>query len=247
MRLLLPKMAREQPRWAQALTPLPVALTWIDPWRISLLQENAEMRTNWLNLDTFAGVICVSPTAAERLVAAVNDYWPQLPINIRWLCNGPRSAAVLQQAAIPAAFPVTGYTSEHLLRLPQSKVQPGDKWLIVKGEKGRTVMKDTLQRRGAIVTEQMVYSRRLERAAVQQCVSHAKDCDVLWLSSSELGEALWATAGDFWQHWRGQWWVSSRRLHDWCLARGITRCARAANASVEALVTMIQQQALIKL
>ncbi|EAR11005.1 uroporphyrinogen-III synthase [Reinekea blandensis] len=242
-RILIPKASREQARWQQALAGESIEPLWIDPWQMSGLPQTAEHRNQWLNLDLFSGVVCVSPTAAEVLVAALDEFWPMPPSGVHWLCNGPRTAEVLSEAGLTPVFPQQGHTAEQVLALPEAQCAQGDKWLIVKGEGGRVTLAQTLTERGAIATELPVYRRAVDNDALQYMTSIRADADALWLSSEFLGESLLNQGRDLWQSWTGEWWVSSPRLKDWCQAQGCRRVRVASGATVQALQAMIRETA----
>ena len=66
MRLLLPKPETDWSRWRDGLSGLDIELTLVDPWRLTRLEETPAQRSLWLELDLFAGVICVSRRAVQR-------------------------------------------------------------------------------------------------------------------------------------------------------------------------------------
>lgn len=242
MRVLVPKAANEQARWQSALQEMSAQIEWLDPWDIQLLDELPEFKTAWLNLDEYAGVICVSPTAARVATDALDTYWPQAPVGIHWLCNGPRTASVLAVAGLQPQFPEGGYTAEDVLALPQAKSQAGDKWLIVKGEGGRVTLKQGLESRGCEVTELCVYRRGFQTSVLKEAPRVAEQCQAIWLSSKDLGEALLAQNCSYWQNWPGQWWVSSARLEAWAQENNLNKVACADGATVDALKDMIEKQ-----
>ncbi|MEJ2045990.1 MAG: uroporphyrinogen-III synthase [Reinekea sp.] len=239
MRILLPKARAEQARWQASLEGYSVTAQWVDPWLISELPESGVMRAVWLNLDQYKGVICVSPIAARVLINALDQYWPMPPVQVNWLCNGPRTATLLEQAGLHASHPDAGYTAEDILALPQTHVTAGDKWLIVKGEGGRTTLAETLSKRGAGVTEQIVYERRLNADAIREMSLKAQHCEAIWLSSTFLAEQLVDTDAAFWQQWPGEWWVSSERLANWCREHQLSTIVQAPGATPEALVSLL--------
>lgn len=235
----MPKARKEQPRWREALGSLEEKVIFCDPWSINVLPEASDMKTHWLNLDLYRGVVCVSPTAAEVLVGALDQYWPMPPAGVHWLCNGERTARVLKQAGLLPNFPESGFTAEDVLALPQAQVSQGDKWLIVKGEGGRVTLAETLNARGAIATELVVYQRSLDENVLESMTALATDAEAVWLSSSFLGDALLASNADFWQRWSGEWWLSSERLHQWARQRGLSQLKVAPGATVDALKSLM--------
>lgn len=243
MTLLLPKAASEQSRWQQSLKDTGVELCWVDPWHLERLPQSPEVRQAWMNLDLYAGVICVSPTAAAVLADAVDEFWPMPPERVHWLCNGPRTAAVLQAAGLSPVHPGSGHTAEDVLALPEAQPGPGDKWLIVKGEGGRLTLAETLNRRGAVATELQVYRRSVNSGVLADMARMATQVDALWLSSEFLGQQLLEHNPDVWSGWTGTWWVSSQRIQQWCQQQGISRVRVANGATVQALKELIHASA----
>lgn len=240
MNILVPKAIKEQARWQAALAELTDQVTFCDPWSISVIPESPAMKSHWLNLDLFNGVVCVSPTAAEVLIEALDQYWPMPPARIHWLCNGERTARVLKQSGLSPSYPESGFTAEDVLALPEAQAQQGDKWLIVKGEGGRVTLAETFTERGATATELAVYHRSLDEQTLSSMATLADKADALWLSSSFLGEALLESNKEYWLSWPGQWWLSSERLRDWAEQSGLQNLRVAPGATVDALKSLMQ-------
>lgn len=242
MRILIPKAKSEWKRWQRALSDRSGDPIWVDPWDIRCLPETPEMRSAWLNLDECQGVVCVSPTAARILTEALDQYWPMPPLGIHWMCNGPRTASVMHTAGLTVVHPTSDFTAEAVLALPETEVTTNDKWLIIKGQGGRTTLRETLESRGANVQELMVYQRQLDTEVLVNLPELAKQCQAIWLSSTFLAEQLLAQDSAFWRQWRGQWWVSSERLSQWCKAHQLTSVLQASGATPEALGELLTKQ-----
>lgn len=241
MRLIIPKASSEQARWRQILASTHISIEFVDPWQLTVLPETPEQRTHWLNLDEYSAVVSISPTAADVLTDALDAYWPMPPVEVCWLCNGPRTARVLQQAGLKVLFPDVDHTAEAVLAMPEAQVNAGDKWLIVKGVGGRDAYKVALTESGAAVTELEVYQRELNQAELQRIVELASRCDALWLSSEFLGEQLMAQTNINWSTWPGQWWVSSARLSKWAEQKKLKDIVVCSGATAEALSKRIIQ------
>jgi len=239
LRLLIPKAFEEQERWRQALSSTKADIVFADPWQLDLLPESPEMRTVWLNLDKYCGVICVSPSAAKSLIHTLDTYWPMPPVNVHWLCNGPRTANVLAKAGVQAVYPSAGHTAEDVLALSETKTQIGDNWLIVKGEGGRLIYSVELTERGAEVVSQVVYRRSMSASGLSDLVTKASTSDGIWLSSEFLGQQMLIDNEPFWREWPGHWWVSSERIARWAKGAGFKRIRVGSGATPEVLQTMI--------
>lgn len=78
--------------------------------------------------------------------------------------------------------------AEGLLDLPDLKSIRGQDWLIVKGEGGRSILRQTLVERGAFVSELDVYQRKLPDLEQQQTIYKAQNQQSVWIITS--AEAL---------------------------------------------------------
>lgn len=238
MRLLLPKPKTDWTRWQSGLAAIGVQTDCVDPWQLSRLDETPAQRSLWLQLDQFAGVVCVSRRAAEALAAVLDQYWPMPPARLHWLCNGPATAAVLADAGLVAQFPSADNTAEAVLQLAPTQQVAQQKWLIIKGEGGRAVFADTLSERGAVVTEMPVYRRALDHDALQSLRQKRRQADAILVSSLTLAEGLLADDAS-WRDWPGRWLFSSERLLDWARNQGVTG-ENTAGAALDQVVRYLQ-------
>lgn len=241
MRLLLAKARPDWARW-QAQLQAHADLTLRDPWQLTLRPETPEVRSLWLNLDEYQGVVCVSPTAARQLTAAIDHYWPQPPFGVQWLCNGPATAEVLGLGGLVPQFPATGHTAEDVLALPSTQAVSNRKWLVVKGAGGRDLYPQVLQKRGAEVHSAEVYERSLDPVVLKELAQLSSRVDAVLVSSQMLGEALWGGHGSLWRNWPGTWVLTSPRLMDWARKRGIARCLLAKGATPEAVAQCLSAE-----
>lgn len=123
------------------------------------LPEDPATRTQILNLDEFSHVIAVSPYAAGLLLAWLDNWWPQTPTGINWYGVGAGTAAVMSDYGLNARQPEAGHTSEDLLQLPELATLDHAKILLVRGQEGRELIPQTLEKRGARVTVLPLYRR----------------------------------------------------------------------------------------
>lgn len=166
--------------------------------------ETAQMRAMWLNIDHFHKVVVISPAAAERLIAALDRYWPQLPQGLTLYAVGRATAALLYEALgvrVRVPSPDAGAeTSEALLGLGSLGRLEHQRVLLVAGEGGRPLLGECLTQRGATVTRLEVYRRRLltpsSEAIAMLDRAHYR---VLVVSSGEILEHLarWCSQAAF--------------------------------------------------
>lgn len=109
-------------------------------------------------LDTFHLAIFISPTAAQRGLAAVGAW----PCGLAVAAVGKGTAKALHELGVKAVLaPESGADSEHLLALPQLQDVAGRHIVIFRGEDGRQTLADTLEARGAQATHAECYRRGL--------------------------------------------------------------------------------------
>lgn len=140
-----------------------VPLLAIEP--LTLLPQQKQ----WLmDLDLFQRVVVISPSAADLLLEALEDYWPQWPIGVNWYTVGQGTKLRLAQAGIEAVCPEQGDKSEDLLLLKDIQQLTNEKTLLVKGRGGRDLLYETLTARGAKVSTLHLYERVKPKLNPQQ-------------------------------------------------------------------------------
>ncbi|MDX1633204.1 MAG: uroporphyrinogen-III synthase [Marinobacter sp.] len=157
------------------------------------LPETAADRTLIQNLDLFQHVIAVSPYAAGRLLERIDTWWPQFPVGLNWYGVGASTAAVFAAAGLTPQAPPDGFTSEHLLALPGLHAPAGEKVLLARGERGRELVRDSLNRRGAVVSELILYDRRRPSWSESDLRDHLGDFDphaIVALSGETLNNLM---------------------------------------------------------
>ncbi|MBZ2170309.1 uroporphyrinogen-III synthase [Marinobacter sp. F4216] len=186
------------------------------------LPETPERRTLILNLDQFTHILVVSPYAARLLLEELDNWWPQLPTGIQWYAVGSGTASVLTKHGISTRKPSNGWTSEALLALPSLARFSGEQVLLVRGEDGRELIRQTLEQRGARVTALALYQRRVPDHTEQEIQSAIKDFapDAVIALSGETLNNLIALCGN-----------SSHNLHDRLLIVPAARVAEQARAA----------------
>lgn len=116
-----------------------------------------------LNLDCYEFVICVSPNAARLGLPALADYWPQWPVQQKWIAVGPATGAAMADWQLNLEIAQQGSTSESLLQWPQLQNMAQQKVLILRGQGGRETLAQTLTARGAQVDYIELYRRALPK------------------------------------------------------------------------------------
>lgn len=113
-----------------------------------------------LALAEYQHVIFISTNAVKYGLELIDQYWPQLPIDIQWYAIGKATAgALLQQQIVTAVQPSDAMNSEALLQHPNLQQVAGNKIAIVRGIGGRDYLQTQLQQRGATVDYIECYQR----------------------------------------------------------------------------------------
>tara|TARA_R110002110_G_C13470513_1_gene720845 strand:- start:87407 stop:88168 length:762 start_codon:yes stop_codon:yes gene_type:complete len=147
----------------------------------------AAQKTQLYNLDTYQHIIFASTNAVRFGMALVADYWPQLPVGIQWYAIGTATAKALDEYGVQAHTAASPMTSEALLCLPALMQVSDQRVLIIKGEGGRTTLRDALQARGATVDELACYVRSCPESGPGELAALLDEwqIDIILISSGE--------------------------------------------------------------
>ncbi len=143
---------------AQGANPTALATIEIAP----ITEQNpdyARLKQHILDLDLFDIIVCVSANAARIAGELVDQYWPQLPVGLKWFAIGPATQSALADYDIASTVATLGTDSEALLQETDLQQLQNSKVLILKGTSGRQMLSETLQSRGAQVFEANLYNR----------------------------------------------------------------------------------------
>lgn len=103
---------------------------------------------------------------------------------------GQATAAALNRVGVQAQIAPPPHNSEALLKMADFQQVDGQAIAIVKGEGGRDELRAELQKRGANVTEYVVYQRQTRHIAPAKVESMLRSSDVVVLTSQEIARAL---------------------------------------------------------
>ena len=122
------------------------------------------------------------------MVAAIEDYWPQFPVDIQVVAIGPSTAALAQKLlCCEVAVAAGGVTSEDLLSSGLFDNLKGKRVGIFRGEGGRDTLAEGIRDRGGRVDYFEVY-RRLTCDYTQD--------ELEAVLSGKIPTALTATSGE---------------------------------------------------
>ena len=218
-----------------ACTSLP--LISIEPLNIET-QEAAAVRTQFLNLDHYNKVIFISPNAASIGGRLVDQFWPQLPIDIDWLAIGEGTAQALAKVGIDARVNM-GIDSEALLDDSQLQELNQQRILIVKGIGGRALLQQKLEQRGAKVELAEVYKRTACKYDPQRLKSELNQKpDAILITSGEALEILQETPLPFAKN-DSLLVVPSARIAKMAISLGFSQVVTSNGASDSAMVNCL--------
>ena len=121
-----------------------------------------------------------------------------IPVNLEIAAVGKATAAALEDCGLDATLlPDEQMNSEGLLALPALQAVEGKTILIVRGNGGRELLKDTLTERGASVSYAEAYRRQLPLRNASNLVQNWSSwVDVVTVTSVELLKNLCQLIGD---------------------------------------------------
>ena len=168
---------------AQGLQPVVCPLIEIEP----LAQPDALQRQSLLALNEYQHLVFVSANAVRHGMRWIEDYWPQLPLDLNWYAVGEASARELASHGVTVQRPEAEMNSEGLLELASLQAVKKQKVLIIKGEGGRELIRETLEQRGARVEDLNTYRRHCPGLASGELygIIEKHHCRLLLLSSGE--------------------------------------------------------------
>ena len=174
MKLLITRAEPHASQLATLLNQKGIASASVQVMTIAPVVLTGASRSTLLDLDSFATIIVVSANAARGLADHIDQYWPQLPINIHWVAIGQGTANELvkqiPELSLSQIHIPDGTDSEALLSLSVFESIAHTKILIAKGEGGRELIRSELAGRGAKITELSLYRRVANVVAAEELV-----------------------------------------------------------------------------
>jgi uroporphyrinogen-III synthase len=188
-------------------------------------------------------VIFVSANAVRFGMAWIESCWPSLPPVPHWYAVGGASAALLAAHGVQPQTPRTTLDSEGLLALPALRAVRGQRVLLVRGEGGRTHLRDTLESRGARVCELVCYRRSCPALAPGRMAGLLAQVAAVLISSGEgLGNMLALLSPAETSKFRTMpLVVPSQRVAGMAAAAGFCRVFRATSAADAAMLEALQR------
>lgn len=171
LHILITRPEAQARPWAKQLEALGASVSLQPMMRIVPLADAASERAIINGILAFAEyqkAIFISQNAVHYGLGWLDQYWPQLPIDVQFFAIGQATAELLEQGIGQGAFDA-GYlahsatsamNSEALLAHPHLANIDGEKILIFRGKGGRTVLAEQLSARGALVDYCELYERQ---------------------------------------------------------------------------------------
>lgn len=216
----------------------------LDPEHDRLVYQQAQQAI--LNLDQYQQLIFISTNAVRYGMDWIEQYWPQLPVDIRWLAIGRATGQALQTAGVPCEISSdeAPMNSEALLQLPGLQNLQGQKLLILRGVGGREYLAEQLRQRGALVDYAECYRRgpvSLPAGELDRLLEEQHNV-VLLANSGEtlayLGEALTLPSSR-----QLPLVVPGERVVGMAQEQGFSNIVCAGNAGTAAIIQALQQVA----
>lgn len=203
--------------------------------------------SEWGKLNNaYDAVVVISPTSAQYFdtqLRARELAWPKS----QYYCVGSGTADHLVPLSRQAVtYPAPAHTSEALLQLNSLQHVGGQRWLIITGQQGRSLIAQTLTERGATVDTLEVYKRQpINPELASHYEKWRKSVDLIVVSSQQQLElflnALKPVANSEEWAFSRDWVVSSPRLAEKLGQAGVSseRIHIAENATQAALLRTI--------
>ena len=200
--LITRPQAQAQP-WAAQLQALGAQVSLQPMMSIAPLEDTTSTRDITRHVLAFAEyqkAIFVSQNAVHYGMQWLDQYWPQLPIDVQFFAIGQATAKALNRsigggdtdASYMAHTSTSAMNSEALLAHPGLANIDGEKILIFRGKGGRTVLAEQLTARGARVEYCELYERQapLEKQILAMEYRHTLRQAIVTVHSGETLENM---------------------------------------------------------
>jgi uroporphyrinogen-III synthase len=197
LHLLVTRPLEQALPWAEQLKMLGAVVSCQPMLSIEALEDQTSkqlIKSQIMKLDEYQKAIFVSQNAVNHGIEWLDQYWPQLPINLRILAIGSTTAALLEeklsQLDANVLSPGQAMNSEALLCLPELNSVEGEKILIFRGKGGRTYLGDSLTEKGALVDYCELYQRSIPATIDTEVLSALKQSNLQPVLITHSGETL---------------------------------------------------------
>lgn len=176
LRVLITRPEAQADNWQQLLTAagaatLRVPLLRIAPIEADQKQAFQAIKNIVMDVWRYQHGIFVSQNAARIGLDWLEQYWPQMPVGLRFYAVGSATGDYLRQAGYTATVASGSMNSEALLELWPEEDMTGQRVVIFRGRGGRPLMADTLRQRGAQVDFCELYERQFPAGGVPETLA----------------------------------------------------------------------------
>lgn len=157
--------------------------------------DKKAVRAQLADLGSVDLLIFVSANAVRYAFPQMPD---NIPLNLQVAAVGSATARTLDEYGLePTLVPQGSMDSEGLLAMPQLQQLAGKRILIVRGDSGRELLRDSLQQRGATVEYVEVYRRRVpQRNPANLIRNWAQMAEAVTVSSAQVLDNLFDMLGE---------------------------------------------------
>ncbi len=239
--VILTRPQHQADHWLAALSEAGIAALHCPLSRIEAYQQPVAAIACAADYDAW---LLTSVNAVNAAVALGLSAQTALQLKIIVIAIGPTTAAQLRHYGFnPVLCAPAPYTSEALLNCQHIQSMNIRKWLIIKGEQGRTLLADTLLERGAQVDIAVVYRRQplsLNLIRLREWLINYPHS--AWIISSgdaftQLNQQLPCDLRQLCQ--TQTFWVSSVRLAQQVKQAGFSQIAIAKSATLSDILTAL--------
>lgn len=220
----------------QAFLTQGLAVTGIATADIDMLSDGRQNLTQALASLAAGDIVVVTSTFAAQALGAL---MPELPKSVAVVAVGSSTAGVLGSTDM-RVFTPGSHDSEGILALPVLEQVSGRNVAIIKGVGGRTLLRETLEQRGAHVTEVPVYERVALSKPKETNHWQWKDVKGIIVTSQEMAAPLF-TYYDKSRLINLPWLTVSSRIGEFLSLQGVKQVAIAEGASDRALIKWVKE------
>jgi uroporphyrinogen-III synthase len=253
--LITRPLAQAQP-WAKQLIALGANVTLQPMLSITPLEDAASRQAIVNQILAFAEyqkAIFISQNAVHYGLQWLDQYWPQLPVDVQFFAIGQATATRLDQgighggtdASYLAHASTSAMNSEALLAHPDLATVDGEKILIFRGKGGRTLLAEQLMARGASVDYCELYQRQTptQTQTLASEYRHTSQQPIMAVHSGETLESVCTMMNRDDLHWLQQQPIilPSQRVAAQAQQAGFTQIIVAANACHDSMINALSE------
>lgn len=199
LRVLITRPEAQAGNWQQLLenagaSTLRTPLMAIVPIDASQAKAYQSIKNIVMDASLYQHGIFVSQNAAQYGLDWLEQYWPQMPIGLRFYAVGSATAKCLERAGYLVTAAGGTMNSEALLALPELQDLTHQRVVIFRGCGGRPLLGEVLRERGADVDYCELYERRFLSEGVAETLNSHQ-----WGQASDL---VTVHSGETLGHWQ---------------------------------------------